>query len=64
MIPAPVVFYGETLTVGVEFGKTQLGVKRTHGSFTGRHCASDVGPGFFRRKMGMKTKERQMEYIL
>ena len=54
MIPAPVVFYGETLTVGVEFGKTQLGVKRTHGSFTGRHCASDVGPGFFifRRKMG------------
>lgn len=39
-------FYGETLTVGVELGKTQLGVKRTHGSFTGRHCASDVGPGF------------------
>lgn len=59
MIPAPVVFYGETLTVGVEFGKTQLGVKRTHGSFTGRHCASDVSPDCFsaeKRKRIIDTK--------
>ena len=40
-------FYGETLTVGVEFGKTQLGVKRTSVLLRGGIARVMLAPVFY-----------------